>query len=149
MKLIKKKIVSNIIFLTILFVLLIQKVSAESIIYDNLCYRFDEGIGAAFKIIGYVVLIAKWIVPLIIMVLGMVDFGKAVISSDEQAISKASKSLVTRFVAGIVVFFIPTIMLAFLNIIGVTNDIEGLDDNNPNRYSACTKCVLNATKYCK
>jgi len=114
--------------------------------YSNLCSNFDTGIGAAFRILGYVVVVIKWIAPLIIMVLGMVDFSKAVLENDDKAISKAASTLLRRFIAGIAIFLAPTLILAVLNVVGVTGDIEGME--NTNRYSECTKCLLNANKYC-
>lgn len=116
-------------------------VTAENINYNNLCA--NDGIGSAARIIGYIIIIAKWLVPLIIIVLGMVDFGKAVIASDEKAINKSASSLIRRIIAGLAVFFAPTIILAFLNLIQITGGIE-----ETSRFNACTKCILNATKYC-
>lgn len=116
-------------------------VTAENINYNNLCA--NDGIGSAARIIGYIIIIAKWLVPLIIIVLGMIDFGKAVIASDEKAINKSASSLIRRIIAGLAVFFAPTIILAFLNLIQITGGIE-----ETSRFNACTKCILNATKYC-
>lgn len=118
-------------------------VMAENINYNNLCSNYNSGIGSAVRILGYVILLAKWIVPLIIIILGMVDFGKAVISSDDKAINKSTSSLIRRIIAALAVFFAPTIVLAFLNLIQVTGGIE-----ETSRFNACTKCILNATKYC-
>ena len=135
---------TNLIIFSILFIIMSTSiVFADTINYGNLCSDYNEGIGSAVRILGYAVLAAKWIVPLIIIVLGMVDFGQAVISDDEKAISKAAYSLLRRFIAGIAVFFVPTIILAFLNLIQVTGSIE-----ETTRFNACTKCILNASKYC-
>ena len=97
----------------------------------------DENVMQAFVIIGKVVQVAKSVVPLIIIVLGMVDFGKAVASNDDKAISKAAAALIRRFIAGVVVFFIPTIILAILNLLGITNNME-----NNESFGTCTVCVL-------
>ena len=141
----KNKKFNILLFMLITLVISCDRVFAESyeINYDNLCANFAEGVGSAVRMIGYIVEIVKIVIPLLIIVYGMVDFGKAVISSDDKAINKATNSLIRRIVAGIAVFFIPTIILAMFNIIGITNDIE-----NTSRYSACTKCILNASEYC-
>lgn len=112
--------------------------SSPSLNYDNLCY--EEGVMKASKIIGYVVLVAKWLAPLIIIVLGMVDFGKAVTSSDEKEIGKAFASLIRRLVAGVIIFLIPTIVLALLDLIHVTKGLENTT------FGPCTKCILNVNK---
>lgn len=141
----KNKANKLVVFTILLTIMSCTVVFAKASDYDVLCSDFSTGIGAAVRIIGYVVEIAKWIAPLIIIVLGMVDFGKAVISSDDKAISKAASSLLRRFIAGVVIFFIPTILLTIFNIIGVTGGIENEDNT---RYGACTSCILDASKNC-
>lgn len=111
--------------------------------YGNLCSNYNEGIGSAARIIGYIVEVAKWIIPFIIIVLGMIDFGKAALSNDDKSISKAATALIRRLVAGVVVFFIPQLVLVILNLTNISKGIE-----NTTRFEACTKCILNASKYC-
>lgn len=111
--------------------------------YDKLCSDYSSGIGGAARIIGYIVLVVKWLVPIVIIILGIIDFAKAVISSDDKALNKATSSLAKRIVAGLIVFFIPTLLLALLNLLDISNGIE-----NNGRFDACTKCILNASKYC-
>lgn len=109
--------------------------------YKNICG--EEEIKNAMQIIGYVINLAKIIVPLIIIILGMVDFGKATISSDDKAISKAASSLVRRFVAGVIIFFIPTIVFALLNLLEVSNE-----NNESGSFVECTKCMLKPNSEC-
>ena len=100
----------------------------------------NAGIRKAARIIGYVIAIAKWVVPMILIIFGIVDFTKASISSDDKALSKAASSLLKRVVAGLIVIFIPTIAIAILNFIEVSKGIT--DESNPN-FAACTKCIFN------
>jgi len=89
-----------------------------------------------WKVLGLVVMILKIVIPLILIILGMLDLGKAVISSDEKAISKAVGTLVKRFIAAVVMFFIPTIISALFNAITSINVTAG--DSN-----ICVQCVTN------
>ena len=73
----------------------------------------------------------KIAVPIIIIVMGSLDFGKAFISSDEDAMKKAQKKFIMRLIIGMVIFFIPTIVKALLNIANqvwgnVINDTCGI-----------------------
>ena len=111
--------------------------------YNSLCS--DNNVKSAFKIIGYVILIIKWIVPLIIIVLGMVDFGKASISNDEKALNKATGALIRRIVAGVAIFFIPTIILAALDVIKIT---KGIEKENDTTFGVCTKCMFDPINSC-
>ena len=88
-----------------------------------------------WHLVGYVVYILKIVIPLILIILGMVDLGKAVVSSDEKAINKAVGSLIKRFIAAVVVFFVPTIVNAVFALIGLMNT------NQNNDYLVCVRCI--------
>lgn len=91
-----------------------------------------------WAVIGYVVLIIKIVVPLLLILLGMLDLGKAVISSDEKAIKTSTNMLIKRFIAAVVIFFIPTIVNALFSVLDVMGDAK-------NDYNVCVKCVTNVT----
>ena len=78
-------------------------------------------------------------VPLLIIVFGMIDYFNAVTSSDENALSKATESLIKRLVSGIVIFFIPTLLWGILNLLDITDGIHDLDNTE---FGACTRCLL-------
>lgn len=88
-----------------------------------------------WNLLGYVVTIIKIVIPVILIVLGMVDLGKAVVASDDKAISKSVNQLLHRFIAAIVVFFIPTIVSAIFNALAVMSDSEKAD------YNVCVQCI--------
>lgn len=90
-----------------------------------------------WKVLGYVVTIFKIVIPLLLIILGMVDLGKAVVSSDDKAISKSVSALVKRFIAAIVVFFVPTIVSAIFNALSIMSEAEQAD------YNVCVQCVTN------
>ena len=66
----------------------------------------------------------------------MVDLGKAVIASDDKAISKAVGQLVRRFIAAVVLFFVPTIVSAIFNALDVVEVGEGSD------FNICVQCAV-------
>lgn len=55
----------------------------------------------------------KIIVPILVIGLGLVDLGKAVMASKEDEMKKAQKTFIKRVIIGVAFFFIP----AFVNII--------------------------------
>ena len=72
----------------------------------------------------------------------MVDLGKAVISSDDKAISKAAKSLLMRTIAAIAIFFIPTIIkVAFEFVAGFNEDMKNDAQN-------CIDCLTSPNGTC-
>ena len=117
--------------------------STTDIDYNNICSNVY--MTNAMRIVGYVIRIVCWFVPLLIIVLGMVDFGRAALSNDEKAINKATTALIRRVIAGIVVFLLPTIIMAALNIV-FPDEVQNEKNSN---FGRCTKCLFDPSKYCK
>ena len=91
----------------------------------------------AFKVIGYIVTTIKIIAPLCIIILASIDFFRAIMSNDEKAISVSTKSFIRRLIAGIVIFLVPTIVYALLDVLS-----SSIGDTEFNEYITCTKCVF-------
>lgn len=85
-----------------------------------------------WRTVGYFLLVFKIVIPIILIILGMVDLGKAVISSDDKAISKAAKSLLMRVIAAVAIFFVPTIVSFVIGLVDTSVD---------DRYDVCAKCI--------
>ena len=105
---------------------------------DNFCSGPIEG---AFTTIGWVFFFAKILIPIVLIVFASIDLGKAVISSKDDAIQKSIKTLVVRVIAGIIIFFIPTILNFVVELIG------GSDVYNQNSgiFIRFTHCMLEPT----
>ena len=88
-----------------------------------------------WKVLGYVVMIIKIVIPLILIILGMVDLGEAVVSNDDKAINNAVSKLLRRFIAAIVIFFIPTIVSALFNALNIRSEADKAD------YNVCVQCI--------
>lgn len=99
----------------------------------------EDSIRRVLKIIGYVLLIAKVAVPLIIIGFGTVDLFKSVVDKDEKSLGKQLKQLGIRIIAGIIVFFIPTFINAFFQISDTLNVIE------TDQFKTCASCLLEPT----
>ena len=62
-------------------------------------------------------------IPIILIVLGTIDLGKAVISSDEKQVKEAQSKLIKRCIYAVAIFFVVTIVnLLFNTISKVTVD---------------------------
>lgn len=102
------------------------------------CYKT----ATVWQMVGKLIFILKILVPIIIIVLGTIDFGRAVISNDDKAVSKASKSLLTRIIIGVCIFFVPII----INII--FNMISGFNEEMKKDYTNCVTCLTNPYNGC-
>lgn len=97
--------------------------------------------GGLLQIVGYVLTIVKIAMPLIIIVYGVMDLGKAVVAAKEDEIKTGAKRLMWRAVAGVAIFFIPSIVLwVFGTINQYSNSTEGFEN--------CQKCILSPWNGC-
>lgn len=58
----------------------------------------------------------KIAVPIILIVLGCVDFGQAILSDDKDIMRKATSKFVKRCIVAIIIFFLPTLLTFLLNV---------------------------------
>ncbi len=67
-------------------------------------------------------------IPIILIVLGTIDLGKAVIASKEDEIKNAQKMLIKRCIYAAAVFFVVTLVSLVFNLIGTANKPNGDED---------------------
>ena len=77
-----------------------------------------------WKAVGNILKIVKIVIPLLILIFGMIDLGKSVVASKPEEISKSAKSLLFRLIAGIAIFFVPTIVGLIFTIADSFSDVE-------------------------
>ena len=63
-----------------------------------------------WNLVGKILGVFKIVIPLLVIIYGMIDLGKAVVASDDNEIKKSAKHLLIRIIAGICVFFVPTVV---------------------------------------
>lgn len=90
-----------------------------------------------WQLVGNVVTIFKIVIPVILILFGCMDLGKAIVSSDDKEISKSATKLAKRAAAGILIFFIPTIVNYVFEVVGQFDADEEAD------YQVCSACVAN------
>ena len=54
--------------------------------------------------------VVRWVIPIILIVLGTIDISKAVTAQDEKQTKEAQKRFTTRAIYAVVIFLIPTII---------------------------------------
>lgn len=102
---------------------------------------FCEGTANIWQIVGYALLVFKIVIPILLIVFGAIDVGKAVIASKDDEIKKAMKSLAMRAISAIVIFLIPTIVTFVMGIVSDFNDSGAKAD-----FEVCKKCIGSPAK---
>ncbi len=122
------------ILLTTLICLFPTNIFADELETVNAGLCNSSALGSV-RMVGIVIFIIKILVPIIIILLGAVDYFKAVMSGDDKAIPDASKKLLQRFIIGIVIFLAPTIVNVILNSVPTVSELN-------QEYQTCTDCLL-------
>lgn len=87
-----------------------------------------------WQIVGYVMLVFRIAIPILLIVYGALDLGKAVIASKDDEIKKATKGLTMRAIAAVAIFLIPTIVSFIFGM--VTGFSNAKDD-----FEICKSCI--------
>lgn len=91
-----------------------------------------EGVGNIIAIVGFILKVIQWIVPIILIVLGTIDLVKAVIASKEDEIKKQQQILIKRIIAAVIVFLVPLIVSILTGLLG-TDDWKTCWNDNHNK----------------
>ena len=77
--------------------------------------------------------------PVLLIILGAVDLGKAIVATDESGIQKAKKKLVNKFVAAASIFLVFSIVQMIVSIVGGGDYVQQVEGN-------CLYYLLNGFK---
>ncbi len=86
----------------------------SNMVYADICSSMPKTLDIIKELLG----IVKIAIPILLIVLGTVDFIKAMVAQDDQQMKKAQGAFVKRLIIGVVIFFVPMIMKFLLSIIG-------------------------------
>lgn len=93
----------------------------------------------AFQALGYMIFIAKVIIPLLLIIMGSIDLAKAVLNSNEKPNKEVLAKFAKRLAAALIVFLIPSV-LDFA--IGLVDGAKDAMENENTKVSSCTKCLF-------
>ena len=129
----KKKILLMIILSFVFF--------ASPVLADTYTASYCTGLKSSLRIVGEVINLIKIIVPLIIIGLASADLFKVLMNGKDDGIFKALKTVGTRVILGVFIFFVPSILEFGFSLVDSWTNYE-------TSYKECVSCVLNV-KECR
>ena len=75
--------------------------------------------------------------PIVLIIFGTIDLGKAVIASDEKEVKAAQGRLIKRFIYAALIFFVVTLVTVLMNV--VANGANANDEANTTNWYTCWK----------
>ena len=121
-----------------------QSTTMPDLEIEEINFCEEKGVLKTFQIVGYILFIAKIIVPLLLIILGTIDFAKATISSDDKAPKDAVISLIKRVLIAVIIFLIPTILDFLLSLVNGAS--EAFKDSE---FTNCTDCLFDPFGDCE
>lgn len=99
------------------------------------------------KIIVMVINTIKIVVPIILIIFGMIDLAKAVMSNDEKEMKGAQSKLLKRVIYAVAIFLVVAIIQLVFGALAASS--EGTDDAiDSSTIQGCISCFVNSTKHC-
>lgn len=84
------------------------------------------------NIVSTIIGVIQFAVPVLLIIWGMLDLGKAVMAQKEDEIKKGQQTFIKRLIAAAIVFFVVVIVKLVVNIVG-----------GPNTDNACFNAFVN------
>jgi len=106
----------------------------------DIVFCHDPNILKGIRVLNFVITIIKVLVPVLLIVTSVKSMVNAVLDQDDGAIKTAAFMFIKKFIAGAIIFFIPTIVHAIMSA------ANGYDKTNA-QFTDCGKC-LTSSKTC-
>ena len=138
-----KKVITVVLFLLVVLCISTTKVNAKMIesrqVYANNSVNLKPNDNAtincsgffdadAAKLINEILDYVRIAAPILMIILTSVDFAQAVLSSDNDAMKKATSKVTKRAIATALLFLVPTIIKAIFNLPGLKGTLVKTDD---------------------
>ena len=69
------------------------------------------------RVVVQLIKIFMIVIPILLIIYGTIDLGKAVIASDEKEVKAAQSRLIKRFIYAALIFFVPMLVGVVMNIV--------------------------------
>ena len=76
-------------------------------------------------------------IPILLIIMGSIDLGKAVLSSDDKEIKGATSKLIKRVIMAVAVFFVVTIVRLVMGMFSSVDNPTGSDIENTGGWAEC------------
>lgn len=96
--------------------------------------NFCEKTANLWYVVGSVIMVVRIAIPIIIILLGTIDLGKAVMAGDEKQVKEAQGIFIKRLIYGVAVFFVVLAVQAVFGFIGARSTAN----------SKCFKCAAHS-----
>ena len=95
------------------------------------------------NLVHYLILGIQIFIPIVLIVLGMLDMGKAVMSNDEKVMKENQNKLIKRIIYAVLVFLVVALVKTVIGMVaGIDSDDKVADKNT---ITTCINSFVNGT----
>lgn len=98
-----------------------------------------DDIQPVINFIKLIFTLIQWLIPIALIIMGSVDLGKAVLSSDDKEIKQATSKLIKRAIAAVAIFFIVLLVELIMGLVSESNTKAGKGAGNSESWITCWK----------
>lgn len=98
---------------------------------------YCDALKPIIAILKAVLTIVQIIIPILLIVLGTIDLGKAVIAQDEKEVKKAQSALIKRCIYAVAIFFVTTIVTLIMQLVGNGASESSKDEIDSTSWATC------------
>lgn len=92
------------------------------------------------NITSKIVLAIQIVIPILLVIFGMIDLGKAIIAQKEDDIKKGQQTFIKRLITAAIVFLVVFLVKLVVGLVTDNSDNKNISD--------CLSCFLNGEKKC-
>lgn len=96
-----------------------------------------------FNLVATIIKVIKIAVPILLIIMGMLDFAKSVIAKNEDDVKKYRKSFISRVISAVVVFVIVFVVQLAVNLIASVEDTTNENGQTVSDIWSCSKKFIN------
>ena len=111
-----------------------ESAASKLLFLSDICEE-DAGTMKVVRFIGYLLVIVKILIPIGLIIFGVINFSKAMLSGNDDSIKKNAYSFAWKIVFAIVIFVLPTVINFIVGLIDGATD--GTED-----YENCRNCIF-------
>ena len=96
------------------------------------------------NLVHYVILGIKIFIPVVLIIFGMIDLGRAVMSNDDKAMKEKQNLLIKRIIYAVLIFLVVSIVQVVIGLVATvdTDNNGGITKDN---MTQCIKHFVNGT----
>ncbi len=138
----KKK---HMIFFVLTMMVFIEPTFAQEAFNTVTCGGISQEFPAAIpNVISIFVDLVGIAVPIILIILGMIDYSKSVFSSDDKKMKESSKKFIRRLIVAVILFLTVSIITWIFALLAPRSGGE-IDNNS---IADCINCFINGASSC-